>query len=342
MGSVVPVLETAWADTGGEDGKTSESGLRVAFVVAVFPLVSETFVIDQISQLTDRGVSVDVFSFTRGDDAYVSQTYFDEQMGSRVEYLDYPLRWLPRLLNGLPVAARLARQHPRLLLRALNIFRYRRWALSLKLLYWTERLADKEYDVVHCHFGTVARDFVKARDAALLSAPLVTTFYGVDVSRVFREEPANYYDDLKRTCSLYLVMSNDMKRRVVEQGFPAESVQVLPVSIPVDDYPFRIRRLGDGEELKLMAVGRFVEKKGFDDLLRALAIVKKRAGRPVTCVVVGGGPLEPELRRMSDLLGLEDVVRFPGLMAVEDVIDLFADMHVLVQPSKTAADGDME
>jgi colanic acid/amylovoran biosynthesis glycosyltransferase len=137
-------------------------------------------------------------------------------------------------------------------------------------------------------------------------------------------------------------MSEDMKRRVVEQGFPEEQVVVHPVSIDVSAYAFSTRKLGADEELRLLAVGRFVEKKGFDDLLRALAIVKERAPRAVRCTIVGGGPLEPELRQLADSLGLQDVVRFPGLMAIEEIIDLFAETHVLVQPSKTAADGDME
>jgi colanic acid/amylovoran biosynthesis glycosyltransferase len=334
-------MATARSETAGPE-EAPRARLRVAFALGIFPLVSETFVIDQIAQLSDRGVEVDVFSLTRGDETHVSQTYFDYDMGSKVEYLDYPLRWLPRFRGAWPKALSLAGRHPRILLRTLNVLRYRRWTLSLKLLYWVEPLAGREYDVVHCHFGTVARDFVKVRDAAMLNAPLVTSFYGVDVSRVFRDEPPSYYDDLKKACSLYFVMSADMKRRVVEHGFPADQVRVHPVSIAVEDYPFGIRTLSDAEELRLMAVGRFVEKKGFDDLLRALAIVKERSNRPVSCVVVGGGPLEPELRRLSESLGLQDVVCFPGLMAVEEVIERFSDTHLLVQPSKTAADGDME
>jgi colanic acid/amylovoran biosynthesis glycosyltransferase len=321
---------------------TSERELRVAFVVGVFPLVSETFIIDQIAQLIDRGVSVDVYAFDRGDEANVSQRFFEYELGSTVVYLDYPLRWLPRLLHGLPRALRLARAHPRVLLRALNVVRYRRWALSLKLLYWTGPLAGKQYDVVHCHFGTVAREFLKARDAALLDAPIITSFYGVDVSRVFQDEPPAFYDELKRTCSLYFVMSEDMKRRVVARGFPETRVRVLPVSIPVGAYPFSVRSMAGADTLRLLAVGRFVEKKGFDDLLRALALVKARSPRPVTCDIVGGGPLEPELRALSASLGVDDIVRFRGFMPVERVIDLLGDAHVLVQPSKTAADGDME
>ncbi len=324
--------------TAAAEGRT----LRVAFVVGIFPVVSETFVIDQVAELLERGVAVEIFSFNRGDQENVSRRYFEHDMAARTTYLDYPLGWGRRFVHAWPRIIRLARARPALLRRILNPLRYGRWALSLKLLYWAEPFSGRDFDVVHCHFGTVARDFVPVHDALGLNAPLVTTFYGIDVSKVFREESPRFYDELKRACSRYFVMSEDMKRRVVASGFPPEQVHVHPVSVAVEGYPFKIRTLADGDELRLMAVGRFVEKKGFDDLLRALAIVKERASRPVSCVIVGGGPLEPELHELSVSLGLDDVVRFAGLRPVEEVVQLFTDMHLLVQPSKTAADGDME
>jgi colanic acid/amylovoran biosynthesis glycosyltransferase len=317
-------------------------GLRVAFVLGIFPLVSETFIIDQIAQLVDRGVEVDILSMSRGDEANVSRAYFDYAMSSRVEYLDYPLPWLRRLRGAWGPAFRLARRHPRVLLRAINVFKHGRWALSLKLLYWSEPIAGRSYDVVHCHFGNVAHDFVRVRDVTMIEAPLVTTFYGVDVSRLIRDKPPDYYDELKNVGAFFFVMSQDMRRRVIEHGFPAEKVFVNPVSIALSDYPFAVPSLGEGEALHLVSVGRLVETKGFDDLLRALAIAKERSSRALRCTVVGGGPLDAELRTLSDELALQEVVDFQGPMPLEDVIDLLAGAHVFVQPSKTGRDGDME
>jgi colanic acid/amylovoran biosynthesis glycosyltransferase len=316
--------------------------LRVAFVVAAFPLVSETFIIDQIADLDDRGIDVDIYSFTRGDEAFVSRRYFDHGMGGRVRYLDYPIPKLARLAAAVPKAARLARRNPGMLLRSLNLRRYGNDALALKLLHWAEPFAGRDYDVVHCHFGTVARDFVPVREVARLTGPMLTTFYGIDVSKIFVDRPPDWYDRLKDACSLYFVMSEDMKRRVVAHGFPAEQVRVHPVSIEVADYPFRIRTLDDDEQLRLIAVGRFVEKKGFDDLLRAVASVRDQSPRAVTCSIVGGGEREAELRALHESLGLNGVVRFEGYLSLERVIEEFGDKHVLVQPSKTAANGDME
>ena len=66
--------------------------LRIAFVVAVFPLVSETFIIDQIADLDERGIHVDIYSFTRGDESFVSQRYFEHDMASRCATSTTPCR----------------------------------------------------------------------------------------------------------------------------------------------------------------------------------------------------------------------------------------------------------
>ena len=310
----------------------------------VFPLVSETFVIDQVAGLLDRGVDVEIYSFSIGDETNVSGRYFDYDMRSRVTYLNYPIGKFSRLVCVWPRVWRLVLRQRRTLLRAINVPRHGRWALSLKLLYWAEPLAGKQYDLVHCHFGTVARDFVRAREAAGLdTAPLVTTLYGVDVSRVIADEDVHYYDELKDACSLFFVMSEDMRRRVIDHGFPANRVRVHPVGVDLDTHPFHPRRLDNGDELRILAVGRFVEKKGFEDLLRALALVKKKqTARPLSCVIVGDGPLDGELKRVTQELGIEELVRFVGLQPVGRVVELMNDADVLVTPSKTAADGDME
>jgi len=311
--------------------------------VGWFPHVSETFVIDQVAHLLDRGVDVEIFAFHRGETEFVSRRFFDYRMAERVTYLDPPLSRTARVRGAWRPVRQLARHNARSVLRAVNGFRFGRRASSLRLLYWASEFVNRGFDVVHCHFGPFARDFVAIREVIGSGVPLVTTFYGYDVSKVFREQPPDYYDGLKQACSLYFVMSRDMKRRVVAVGFREELVQVLPVGIDVEDYPYHRRTLAaEHAELRIVAVGRFVEKKGFDDLLRAVAIVRKQSPRPVRCTVIGGGPLEVELRSLAESLGVADIVEFGGYMPVERVIELFGDMHVLVQPSKTAADGDME
>ena len=88
-----------------------EPGLRIAFIVRVFPVVSETFIIDQIAQIEDRGVSVDVFADFRGDTANVSEKFFRYRMAHRVKYFAPPPGRLASCAHGPRCSSSPSRHH---------------------------------------------------------------------------------------------------------------------------------------------------------------------------------------------------------------------------------------
>lgn len=328
--------------SGSSMTEPDKHALRVAFVAGAFPSISHTFIINQVADLLDRGIEVEVFTFGKGSSKNVSSRYEAYHLDERTHDLGAPKSRFRRLTGALLRAFHMLRTSPRLLIRAVNFAKYGKKAYSLRLLFEVAPFVGKRFDVVHCHFGTCAVSFLDIRDILESDVPFITTFYGYDVSSVFEKSPADFYDRLKREGSLFLVMSNNMKRRVVAQGFPEHKVKVHPASIDVRSYPFCERRHRSGEPVEIVSVGRFVEKKGFDDLLRALAIVKRRTDKTFHCSVIGGGPLEEELRRLTSSLGLRDVVDFKGYLKIEDIVELLLKKHIMVQPSKTARDGDME
>ncbi|MBI4325133.1 MAG: hypothetical protein HY674_07695, partial [Chloroflexi bacterium] len=57
-----------------------QSALRVAFVVPSFPVISQTFVINQVADLLDRSVEVDIFSFEAGDRHHITARYAEHRM----------------------------------------------------------------------------------------------------------------------------------------------------------------------------------------------------------------------------------------------------------------------
>ena len=316
--------------------------LRLAFVVNRFPILSETFIINQIADLIDRNVQIDIFAFAKGDCAYVSSRFTAYRMDKWTSYLGIPSPRYRRLLGAVPRAWRLLTKKPSALFRALNIVKYGREAWSLRLLYQVAPFVGKTFDIIHCHFGTAATQFFTIKDILQQTGPIVVTFYGHDASRVFRQSPRDFYDRVKTECALFLVMSNNMKERLVAQGFGPEKVKVHPVSIDVKCYPFVERRYDPAQPVELVSVGRFVEKKGFDDLLRSLAVVKQLTRRRFTCSIVGDGPLNTKLRELSSSLGLDGIVSFEGFMKIDDLIPFLTKKHILVQPSKIAPNGDME
>jgi len=316
--------------------------MKIAFVTHCFPAVTETFIIDQVADLLERKVEVDVYAFEKGDEEHVSSRYREHCMDERTRYFQVPKSRWRRLISAPRLALRLLWFQPLTFLRAFNIFKHFKRALSLELLYKIQPLVFEDYNLVHCHFGPAAVSFLELRDVLGWHVPLVTSLYGYDVSTVPRTQRSDYYQRLQSEGALFFVMSENMKRRAVALGFPEEKVVVHPVSIDVEAYPFCARTRKDGEPVQIVAVGRLTEKKGFDDLIRALAVVRSQTGEDFRCSIIGGGPLEPELRRLVIQLRLSEIVSFEGWMSVQCVVNTMLRKHFMVAPSKTAADGDME
>lgn len=316
--------------------------MRVAFIIGRFPVVSETFIINQIADLIDRGVNVEVFAYERGGADCISSKYEAYRMAAITHYLRAPDSKLARLRAAIPIGLKLLFTSPRLLVRSINIIKYPREALSLQLLFSVIPFIGKRFDIIHCHFGTIAVAFLPTRDALRLNTPIITTFYGYDVSAAVKDSKVDYYNRLKQECDLFLVMSDNMKQRLLKQGFQEEKVKVHPVSIDVDSYPFRERKSDPNGPVELIFVGRLVEKKGCDDLLYALVKVRDRTGRAFRCSIIGAGPLDAELNRLATTLGLLDIVDFKGAMQIDDIILMLLDKHIIISPSKTAKNGDIE
>lgn len=314
---------------------------KIAFIVGIFPAASETFIIDQVAGLIDRGWDVQIFSFRQGDDRYAAERYHSYQMARRVRYLHFPKRWWPRAWVASAAAWSLLIRQPRALLRALNVFRYRADAWSLKLLCWAGSLVALNAPVVHCHFGTVADQYRVLRSILGDRRPFITSLYGYDVSQIPRQKGRGVYQSLIAACSQFLVMSEDMKRRVVGLGFPEEKVVVHPVGIVVDRYPFR-ERADHANPVRLITVARLVEKKGIDDLIRALARVRSQTTRTISCTIVGDGPLRESLATLALQESVSDMMHWAGFLSQEDMIVLLGQSDLYIQPSKTAANGDME
>lgn len=307
--------------------------MRIAFVIGIFPAAAEAFIINQIADLADRGIEVEIFTFRKGSLEGVSQRYYDYSMADCTHVLEMPQSRIIRVLRAIPKIIRLLR-YPQILRNLLF--------LNLRYIFWVEPFAGKQFDIVHCHFGPIALNYLEVKDIVGIPAKIVATFYGYDVSKIYQEQPADVYDRLIKESSIFFAMSENMKERMVKRGFPADRVDVLPASIDVSSYPFEERKMPINQPVHIMSVGRFVEKKGFDDLFRALAMVKEKSKIPFHATIIGAGPLENDLRKLVEDLKLHDTITWKGLMKIEDIIPLFLTAQLFVQPSKTAKNGDME
>lgn len=195
------------------------------------------------------------------------------------------------------------------------------------------------HDVLHAHFGPNARRFLFAKGQA--GAPLVVTFHGYDYSAQPLQRGASMYDLLFEVADVVTFNCEPARLALESLGCPAHRLAVLRMPIVVEDFPFRERRAPAVGQLRILTVGRLVEKKGHEIALRALAAV--RGDLPdIRYDIVGGGPLAPGLESLVHDLRLDDVVHMHGPRDSAYVRGLLAGAHVFVLASRVAADGDQD
>ena len=205
--------------------------------------------------------------------------------------------------------------------------RYFRWARSVRL--------------IHAHMGyTGVYGLWPAKKYGL---PLVTSFYGHDVSIGTSRDRFNpdywHYALLRRRLfrrgDRFLVLSAHMKQAMIAQGCPDEKLRVVPLGVNLARFD---RARVPGEGFRVLMVGREVEKKGFDDGLRACARARE-AGIDLRVTILGTNhPRKSEIHTLGKDLGLD--VAWPDPKS--PVPDAMAAADVLLVPSKTTASGEQE
>ena len=317
--------------------------MRLAWLTALFPVLSEIPFLNQIVGLVERGHEVDI---------YADGPQPGEPFHADVERLDlasrtrYPIRWPAGRVERWRAAARLIAAHRgrerRLLLRTLDPSRFWHRAWTLDQLRRTARfLPVRPYDVCYCAFGMDAPHALRLRRLGALDGALVVAFRGADTTKYVARRGPRVYTRTFRETRLLLPVCEFLARRIVQLGAPAERVVVHRTGIDLRRWPYRERHPAVPGSLRLVSVGRLVEKKGIAQVLAALRLLVDRGVR-AECRVFGDGPLRERLRALAADLGIADRVRFEGRQGQEAVREGLAAADVLVAASVTAADGDEE
>src|SRR5919107_3054818 len=152
-----------------------------------------------------------------------------------------------------------------------------------------DRLAGRRVGGVHGYFAHTPAE-VAARAADLLGVPYGFSTHARDARKVAPRVLA----ERSRKAACVVACNTDVAEEILRGG---GAVHLLPHGVDLRRFKPRPRR--DSEELRLLAVGRLVEKKGFHVLLAAAA----RFDFPFRLRVVGSGP---ERERLSE------VVETPG------------------------------
>lgn len=220
----------------------------------------------------------------------------------------------------------------------LEEFMFRQFGMARRLALDLQRFNPK---VVHAHFGQSGPAALTL--AETLGVPLVLTYHGQDAT--ITEEQARrtwrgreYLRGRARVmerAGLIIAVSDFIRGRLVAKGYPEHKVVTFRNGIDVRQF----KQSDAAREPLAVLVGRFVEKKGGEYFLRALASLREQ-GLAVRGVMIGDGPLRPMLECLARDVGAD--VEFTGFLTLEQVRERMGRASVVVVPSVTAADGDSE
>jgi glycosyltransferase involved in cell wall biosynthesis len=325
---------------------------HVTCLVRSWPRLSQTFILNEVLALERLGLELTVVSLTRSLES--TRQPHVAAVRAPVCYLDEsrPHEPLARVVDHVTVAVRAPRRYASALLLALRrpdladgyatcstmrcLAHAVRVAAQLRRTGQVRRAGDGAGHL-HAHF---------AHDPALVGL-LVHRLTGVRFT--FTAHARDLYQMpvpslLPRIAAASAVITccqanADYLTDVLPAGL-RDRVHVIPHGLPLDR--FHAVPAGDhGGPVRIVSVGRLVEKKGFPDLLKACALVRA-ASHGFTCDIYGGGPLADQLERLRDRLGLAGVVIFRGERDQEGIAEALAAADVFALTPCVPDDGDRD
>jgi len=137
-----------------------------------------------------------------------------------------------------------------------------------------------------------------------------------------------------------LANSHYSAQQLSRRGLPQKRIQVIyggvdPTQFAAPTTPDELvrRKLAPNNQPILLTVGRLVKRKGHSQVMAALPQIVREIG-PVKYLIVGSGPEEQNLRRLTREYGIEDYVRFLGEVDDRKLSALYRDADVFAMPSR--------
>ncbi len=313
---------------------------RLIVLVKGWPRLSETFIAQELVALEEAGLTFDIWSLRHPTDKKTHPLH--DRLGARVFYL-------PEYLHQEPV----------------RVLRGLFWALSKRGFWKAFRglLADYARDRTRNRIRRFGQACVLGREAApaaglyahFLHTPSSVARYGA----ILRDLPWSFSAHAK---DIWTSPEWELREKLSTShhgaafgatctAFGAEHLQNLAHGTPVDLVYHGLdltrfpkppeRALRDrSARLRMVSVGRLVEKKGFDRLIAAFALLPPDVDWHWTHI--GGGTLKDTLHNQADRAGVAGRITWRGACDQPEVIEAMRQADLFVLPSRVAADGDRD
>lgn len=307
-----------------------ESAPRIGYVLKVYPRFSETFIVSEILAHEAAGIELEIFALRPP-----TEGRFHEQL-ARVRA---PVTYLPS--QGL---------------RASDFWAQVRCAAAGDSLFWERFAPAQNEDLVDVAQALALADLVRERGLTHLHAHFASSATTVarlaarlaGISYSFTAHAKDLYHEsvdatqmwhkLADASAVVTVSDYNVAYLQTQFGEAAAGVRRIYNGLELARFPFKPPM---GRPQQIIAVGRLVEKKGFDVLIDACALLRDQ-GRTFTCLIVGTGDQQAALAQQIPRLNLDAQVRLVGPRPQGEVVDLVQRGAVFAAPCVVGSDGNRD
>jgi len=319
----------------------SPEARRIAITVKGYPRLSETFIAQEILALEERGLDLEIWSLRHPTERAVHP--MNRKIKARVTYLpeylyEEPLRVLKGAFwsVGQKGFGATFKAFWRDLKRDLTANRVRRLGQAFVMA----RELPAEVKHLHVHYLHTPASVV--RYAALLTGRTWT--FSAHAKDIWTTPDWEKREKMQEalwgvTCTAHgaqnlQALSAPDRVSLVYHGLDLSRFPPPPGNRPSRDGTDPV------DPMRIVSVGRAVAKKGYGDLIQALAALP--SDLHWRFAHVGGGELLTSLKKQAQQAGIGDKVAFLGSKAQPDIIALLREADLFVLPSKKAASGDRD
>lgn len=311
--------------------------MKLAYIIGTYPELTTTFIDREIRILREFGFNIQTLSIRQTNTSiFLDEEY--KKIRKNTIYL-IPIKWgrliISQIYFGLvhPIIYTgtllflLTRPHPGFSLRVKTLLHFIEGVLAAYYL------KDLKIDHIHAHF--IDRAAIVALCASrLLKLPYSLTAHADEIF----EEPILIYEKISE--SRFTVTVSEYNKSYLLTNYPdldPDKIIILHPWVDINLFESTNKSVANAQ-LKIISVGRLVENKGHENLIKACQQLKNN-GLEFECKIIGEGPLFDDLNNLIAELELVNFVKLLGGQPQSEVMIRLMDSDIFVLAAIVAASG---
>ncbi|MGH7902078.1 MAG: glycosyltransferase, partial [Thermodesulfobacteriota bacterium] len=298
-----------------------------------FPKLSETFVLNEIVELVKRGTNVQILALRNPFESSMNEDVVNYSLVDRTKYFRLP----PPL--ELKFGYGFSPDFYNYMLKTLKNYHDKiTFKHMVRLSYYTPFYSN--IDLIHSHFAYEAA-VTGMQMSKILNKPFTFTAHAFELFSQ-RSYSKGRLKMLTDNAEKIITPSAFNKNYIIKETDCArDKIEVVRATINPEKFENQKRLYSEEDKIKIVAIGRMVEKKGFEYLIKAMSIIiKNKPGAFLN--IMGTGDLENNLIKLTRELGLTKSVNFLGAQPNERAVYELSSSDIAVLPCVVAKDGDLD